>query len=345
METKRLAVGSLTIALATLAACSDATSPAADARRTPILDTPSFALAAPFPGTSDFPATAEIGSVTVCVATGGTDATFEVKKVGRDATTGDLLPDVNPDNDNVNSTFALAAGKCTVVWDRGGQPTDAAELDNPVVVTVHMTSANFANSVIAFAVGDACDGIGPIPATSSGAGTSTTAACANAFHGSMFVFTTEPPATAVCDFTTFGGFVLEPNNISYGGNAGVTRNGVLFGELNFVNHENGDNIHVHTISSYTHPNSGPLATFDETRWITGGATVNGVPGFFVSVLFTDLGEPGTSDKVWLHLSGPGTNTTLISGSEDGGRTVDGGNVQLHKVCRPAPLKGPTQVSD
>src|SRR4029450_11273655 len=44
----------------------------------------------------------------------------------------------------------------------------------------------------------------------------------NSIHGIRVTYTnTLTPPPGVCDFSTFGGFVLEPYNISYGGNAGI----------------------------------------------------------------------------------------------------------------------------
>lgn len=127
------------------------------------------------------------------------------------------------------------------------------------------------------------------------------------------------------------GFVLSPNNVSYGGNAGVTNKGVFFGELNFENHTNGDHIHMHDVTSYTHPTTGPLSEFAETRQIVGPVTLNGVEGYTVTFRATDLGEPGTNDRVWMQMTGPGGTSTLI-----GAMKVDGGNLQLHNACRGGP---------
>ena len=136
-----------------------------------------------------------------------------------------------------------------------------------------------------------------------------------------------PPPPAVCDFSSFGGFVLAPNNISYGGNAGAIDNGQAYGSLNFVNHTTGDHIHVWNVTGYGHPTSGALSGFANSRYASGTGTINGAGSFPVEFRFLDSGEPGKTDRVWLSVNG----NVLIPE-----QVVQGDNIQLHKTCKKAP---------
>jgi hypothetical protein len=136
-----------------------------------------------------------------------------------------------------------------------------------------------------------------------------------------------PPPPALCDFSSFGGFVLSPNNISYGGNAGAIETGQAYGSLNFVNHTTGDQIHVWNVTGYGHPSSGALSGFANSRYASGSGTINGAGSFPVELRFLDNGEPGKNDRVWLSVNG----NVLIPE-----QVVQGGNVQLHDVCKKAP---------
>jgi hypothetical protein len=162
--------------------------------------------------------------------------------------------------------------------------------------------------------------------TPCGTNNFSTRAFANIEHGTRLVyfFSPAPPPSEVCDRMTFGGYVRLPGEISYGGNAGITSAGVAFGNVNVINHITGDHYEVKTPADYKRPTTGPLSTYPETREVTGPATVNGSTGHTLTVRFTDLGEPGTVDKIWMQLDG----ATVIPS-----RNVDGGNVQLHYQCK------------
>ena len=153
----------------------------------------------------------------------------------------------------------------------------------------------------------------------------------NHFHGYVITYTntfTAPPAT--CDFSTFGGFVLTPDNVSYGGNAGRAQDGFAYGDLNFVNHTTGDHIHVWNVTDYGHPDTGPLSGDEDSRLASGLGSVNGGPvNVPVEFRFLDSGEPAKKlgDRVWLKVGG----AVLIPEQE-----VDGGNIQLHSKCKKAP---------
>ena len=189
----RLAVriGGAALSLAALAACSDpVTAPTA---RTPVLDTPSFALAASYPSTSAIAGiTPEIQTVTLCNA-GPQSASFDATKagtVGGDPTTGQLLTPAAP------TTFTLGAGLCTVIATKFGQADDAPGLDNPILVTTHMTT-NFQSVSIAFT-----DGISGCPALSGTTGNEARV-CMNNYHGAIitYVSTNPPPPPGGCTYT------------------------------------------------------------------------------------------------------------------------------------------------
>jgi hypothetical protein len=154
----------------------------------------------------------------------------------------------------------------------------------------------------------------------------------NSIHGIRVTYTnTNTPPPSTCDFSTFGGFVLDNNyNISYGGNAGRVDGGNAYGSLNFVNHDTGDHIHVWNVTDYGHPDSGPLSQYEDSRLAFGLGSINGgdvnVP---VEFRFLDSGEPAKKlgDMVYLKVG----DTVLIDV-----QNVDGGNIQLHSKCKKAP---------
>ena len=155
----------------------------------------------------------------------------------------------------------------------------------------------------------------------------------NTAHGIVLTFTntsTPPPPPEVCDFSTFGGFVVSPNNVSWGGNAGRVDGGFAYGDLNFVNHTTGDHIHVWNVTDYGHPTTGPLSQFEDSRLAFGLGSVNGGPvNVPVEWRFLDAGEPAKKlgDMVYLKVG----NTVLIPEMN-----VGGGNIQLHSKCKKAP---------
>jgi len=154
----------------------------------------------------------------------------------------------------------------------------------------------------------------------------------NSIHGIRVTYTnTLTPPENTCDFSTFGGFVLDDNfNISYGGNAGRVDGGFAYGSLNFINHTTGDHIHVWNVTDYGHPDDGPLSQFDDSRLAFGLGSVNGGPvDVPVEFRFLDSGEPAKKlgDMVYLKVGG----AVLINE-----QNVDGGNIQLHSKCKKAP---------
>jgi hypothetical protein len=181
--------GATLVALSALAACSDPVT--APVTRTPVLSAPSFALAATYPTTSAIAGiTPEIQTVTLCNA-GPQTATFNATlaaTVGGDVTIGTLHTPAAP------TTFNLAAGQCTVIASKLNQPDDSPGLDNPVLVTVNMTSANFSSVSIAFT-----GGVSGCPALSGTTGAQARV-CMNNYHGAIITYTTTTP-TVGCTYT------------------------------------------------------------------------------------------------------------------------------------------------
>jgi hypothetical protein len=311
MGTNHVRAGSLALLLTGIVACAGEPTAVPSAR--PQLMRPAFNLG---------PGGLNLGEIIVCST--GSGASFTVAFSGNFNSANAKAP---PLADAPNPyTLTLANAGCVTVWDRA---TTGILFDANIraVVTQTGSASGFAfSSVSAEAESGNMAVADQVGRSASVEG--------NMYHDARVTFVN---AVQPCDFTTFGGFVLAPNNVSYGGNAGVTSRGVLFGELDFENHTNGDHIHVHTVTSYIRPASGPLSEFPETRQISGPATLNGADGYTAVLRLTDRGEPGLSDRIWMQLTGPGGTTTLIPAM-----TVDGGNVQLHDVCRPAPLNGPVQ---
>jgi hypothetical protein len=315
MKTNRLAAAASTavLALSGLIACSpdQATSPVARIPGPAV-----FNLAGSSASVGDLIAckTGNAGSFTVVFDAAGATRSFEAGQVNAALTPAGTR----------TYTFNLAAGACLTLYSR---PIVAGVTSDPNVRAVITEAAGPTLNTIV--VND--DGSGN-EATSSVATRSATLQF-NMFHDAMATFNNAPPVVEpeVCDFSTFGGFTLERNfNISYGGNAGRADDGFAYGDLNFVNHTTGDHIHVWNVTGYVHPNDGgPLtgAGYEDSRMATGMGEINGAGSFPVEWRFIDKGEPGTQDEVYLKVNG----VVLIQQ-----QSVQGGNVQLHKNCKPAP---------
>ena len=129
----------------------------------------------------------------------------------------------------------------------------------------------------------------------------------------------------VCkDFVTGGGWSMLPSGSK--GTFGVTggiKHGKLRGHLTYVDHGSkgskvkdmkvkGTGVTAYTVVDAT------------TRHIEGTAEINGEAGYTYQVDVKDSGEPGRDDMFSLRLS----NNYTASGN------LAGGNIQLHKKCRP-----------
>jgi hypothetical protein len=313
----RVVLGASTAAaVGILAACAD--SPLAPKATKINLAPTSFVLLAQ-------PTNNDAGSNTITVCSDVAGATFSVSFAGSDVAWEKKPPLVDPDANPggpYTLTVAAGAGNCATIWLKPGVGAGA---DAPSTATVVQTAAAAGYQFKMVEVG------GNLTNTANN-GTKTATLQANAYHGATATFTQELIPVVVpdvCDFSTFGGFVLENNyNISYGGNAGRVKDGFAYGDLQFTNHTTGDKVHVWNVTGYGHPASGPLSSYPDSRYAIGMGTINEAGSFPVEFRFVDLGEPGTSDRVWLKVN----NAVWIQE-----QVVQGGNIQLHNVCKKAPF--------
>jgi hypothetical protein len=311
MKTNRLAAAASTavLSLGVLVACSpDQSTAPARVNIAPVV--------------FDIVGNANAGQLEVCKQ--GTAATFTVT-FGGNFVAGQVTGGITPAGGNAY-TFGLTAGQCLTIYSR---PVVAGvTLDPDVNATVVETAP--VGGITFVSVSTTTESGNP-QSTNQGARSGTVTW--NMFHDARVTFVNNPAPPAeppVCDFSTFGGFTLERNyNISYGGNAGRADNGLAYGDLNFVNHTTGDHIHVWNVTGYVHPTTGPLtgAGYEDSRMATGMGEINGAGSFPVEWRFIDKGEPGTKDEVYLKVNG----VVLIQQ-----QSVQGGNVQLHSNCKPAP---------
>ena len=303
MNGKKILGAGRTILLAALAACSDgATAPSAAVR------VPKVGFAVTVPAVT-------LGQITVC-KDGNVGGTFSVSRADVGGAHGGVSP-------ATTSSPTIATGTCSVV---AVDPSTIVEVGSNVTITEN-AAANTVSTITG------CRFLAAGGVEQDCANFNANPRFINAYHGYVITYTNTftpppPPPPAVCDFSTFGGFTLENNfNISYGGNAGAIDDGTAYGDLEFVNHTTGDKIHVWNVTGYGHPASGPLSSYPDSRFASGMGEINGSGSFPVEFRFVDLGEPGTSDRVWLKVNG----SVLIAE-----QVVQGGNVQLHDICKKAP---------
>jgi len=152
-------------------------------------------------------------------------------------------------------------------------------------------------------------------------------------------------------FLTGGGHISNGNGpnaerISWGGNVGFLADFSIVGNWNVVLHDVGgtslDKAHfkadAFTSLQFSHDGglgpAPPPANANTALFIATG-TLNGEPGYSLSVCVTDRGEPGKgNDAIRFRLSGPGTayDSIVDFPSQDGfcdGHDLDGGNIQIH----------------
>jgi hypothetical protein len=307
-------------AMAFLAACSDsATGPSAPVR--PL--TPSFALGdVPDGLVTNVPA---VGRFTICkTEDSNVSGVFTIATQSINGGTGAVAGGTVA----TGGSITVAPGECRIAVVANNHSGSA------VRVTITETSAGFVGPVVEQLIEDDNEDSPPpavvFPESNVAPGLSYDV---NLIHGVRLTYRNivEIPALA-CDFSTFGGFVLTPNNVSYGGNAGRIEDppGFAYGDLNFVNHTNGDHIHVWNVTDYGHPEDGPLSQYPDSRLAFGLGSVNGGPANVeVEWRFVDLGEPAkkVGDAVYLKVGG----VVLIPE-----QVVIGGNIQLHPKCKKAP---------
>ena len=312
MSRKAVSAAGASIAMAFLAACSDSpTAPVANPRAP---QTPSFAIGDVLGAiVDDIPA---VGRFTICKSA-------ESNVSGTFAITG--APVLGGGGSVFSGDLVVAPGTCRIAAIGNNVSGTAFR------VSATETSPGFVAPVVERSVLDENGAAAPGPVLSNESNVAAGLSYdINLIHGYRLTYTnTVAVPDDVCDFSTFGGFVLLPNNISYGGNAGFASSGFAYGDLNFVDHTTGDHIHVWNVTDYGHPDTGPLSQYEDSRLAFGKGTINGAGSFDVEFRFLDSGEPAKKlgDVVYLIVNG----SVLIPE-----QTVDGGNIQLHKNCKKAP---------
>ncbi len=132
-----------------------------------------------------------------------------------------------------------------------------------------------------------------------------------------------PPAPECHDFVTGGGFIAVPNGrANFGFNAGIKPNATEpDGHLNYVDHATGMHVKSTSVTRYTDTS----ANSPNSRHFEGAAEINGQVGFTYMVDVADNGEPGHHQDTF--------RIRLSNGYDSGaGKTLEGGNIQLHKPC-------------
>jgi hypothetical protein len=302
-------------AVAVLAACSDTATAPIQARnlQTPSLDIGDVTTSTPV-----------LGQIKIC-KTGNVGGTFNlsVKTVVADV---EGAPAAGTPVSFTDAQAQAAGGTCKVALESNGTSGNGLRATITEVAAGNTAQSLTSCSIITVPVG------GGNPSTTSCSTVVTSERFINQFHGYVITynntFTPPPPPPDVCDFSTFGGFVLENNyNISYGGNAGRVKDGNAYGDLQFTNHTTGDKVHVWNVTGYGHPASGPLSNYPDSRYAIGMGAINESGSFPVEFRFVDRGEPGVNDRVWLKVNGAVWIQEQV---------VQGGNVQLHSVCKKTP---------
>jgi hypothetical protein len=304
MSNQWAALAASAVMVAVLAACSDSTTTEPTSRAA-FVPKSSFVVGAT---TNNTPV---VGVLKIC-KTGDVGGTFVTTDIG-DGQGG-------TGNPSIASPLAVATGECRIAAEDNG---DANQTKGDFFSVSENAAANTTQTLVS------CVGVeGQIACNNN--------YFVNNVHGVVLTFsnvTVPPPPPETCDFSTFGGFVLLPNNISYGGNAGRIEDppGFAFGDLNFVNHTNGDHIHVWNVTDYGHPDTGPLSEFEDSRLAFGLGSINGGPvNVPVEFRFLDSGEPAKKDGDMVYLK-VGDDVLITA------QVVGGGNIQLHdKHCKKAP---------
>lgn len=116
---------------------------------------------------------------------------------------------------------------------------------------------------------------------------------------------------------TGGGWIIpcgEADKATFGFNAQQYSSGVVKGDLEYIDHNTGMNVHGYEITWVSVYDGFTKADFG------GKCKVNGVNGFTFRVYVEDNGEPGTADVFWI---------TVSNGYDSGSQVLGGGNIQIH----------------
>src|SRR3989475_12741442 len=135
-----------------------------------------------------------------------------------------------------------------------------------------------------------------------------------------------PPAPECHDFVTGGGFIPVPGGrANFGLNARIKPNAIApDGHLNYVDHATGMHVKSINVANYT-------PTGATSRSFGGDAEVNGQAGFTYIVDVADNGEPGHHQDTF-RIRLPSISYDSGAGKTGAGKTLEGGNIQLHKPC-------------
>jgi len=136
-----------------------------------------------------------------------------------------------------------------------------------------------------------------------------------------------PPAPECHDFVTGGGFIaIGTGSANFGFNAGMKPNATMpEGHLNYIDHTTGMHVKSTSVTGYTDTS----ANSPNSRHFEGAAEIDGQAGFYM-VDVADNGEPGHhQDTFRIRLS---NGYDSGAGKTGAGKTLEGGNIQLHKPC-------------
>jgi hypothetical protein len=215
-----------------------------------------------------------------------------------------------------SGTGALTGTNFSVVMSGGGQ---ACNLYWWVAEAATMTTSNFQGTILAGAATTLTGGSLIGRDLAKAAATLTGVTVSGCSPGT--------PPTVCKDFVTGGGWIL----LSHGGKGtfGVTggiKHGKLWGHLTYVDHgaKGAKGSKVKDMKVKGTGVTSYLVVNATTRHIEGTAEINGKAGYTYQVDVVDNGEPGRGDMFSLRLS----NGYTVSGY------LAGGNIQLHKKCRP-----------
>ncbi|MEK6699378.1 MAG: ice-binding family protein [Nitrospirota bacterium] len=212
-----------------------------------------------------------------------------------------------------SGTGALTGTNFSVVMSGGGQ---ACNVYWWVAEAATMTTSNFQGTILA--------GMATTFTGGSLIGRDLAKAAATLTGVTVSACSPGTPPMVCKDFVTGGGWIMLPSGSK--GTFGVTggiKHGKLRGHLTYVDHGSkgskvkdmkvkGTGVTAYTVVDAT------------TRHIEGTAEINGEAGYTYQVDVKDSGEPGRDDMFSLRLS----NNYTASGN------LAGGNIQLHKKCRP-----------